>query len=105
MRSPRLHHWRFVVNDVTERDINDLLNLPSTVQYFVYNMQEGITGRRWINGIVYFNERKTVEEVKSAMKVRATISIAVLDRETEISYCKEGGTFVEWGVPVNLQRN
>lgn len=95
----RVCHFAFTHNnydDVAVKRYQEAVG--SSVRYIVFGYEESSTGTPHLQGHVFYNHAKTLPSVVKRYP-GAHISIA-RDPAKSIAYCKKGGKFEEYGVPL-----
>lgn len=91
---PQARHWRFILNNHTDHDINKLLNPPPPeVQYLVFRK-----GKSSIKGYLITRSRKRLGQVLSIIGECSYCTLALLWSVSE--FC-DGGRVIEIGTRSN----
>lgn len=91
----RARHWCFTLNHPTEEELLTLSGLSATLQtlmYMVYQLEEGSSGTRHVQGYIEFNQALRFGAVKRLISPRIHLEKRRGTREQARAYCmKEEG--------------
>lgn len=95
----RAKQWAFTLSNYTPADVDRLSSPRDDVKYLVFGREISASGTPQLQGVVCFQSRKRLAEVKAIIG-NAHCTVTRFLRHT-IDFCKKDGDFTEWGHPPN----
>lgn len=96
-RQARSRGWCFTINNPTEPDRIQVIQLQNYARYYIRGLERGTDrGTLHYQGYVYFQHAVTMQRVKQLLP-RAHLEPQRGTCNQAIEYCKKDGDFEEWG--------
>lgn len=92
----RSNSWCFTINNPTEADAQQLVDLKPYVKYCVVGRETGESGTPHYQGYIVFVSPRTVGGVKTLLP-RAHLEPRKGTHRQAADYCKKDGDYEEWG--------
>lgn len=92
----RSRNWCFTLNNPSAEEKGNLIGLARKAKFLGYGNEVAATGTPHLQGVVCFNDAKTLQSVKSLIP-RAHIEKMLGTCKQAWEYCKKDGDFVTYG--------